>query len=92
MSRRDFREQAFLLCRNGRGQMEAGPVVSGSYGNVRLPDQCPRGGTPVAVVHSHPPDDSIRASRRDLTVARAAGLQFVCVAHGGQVRCYRTGR
>ena len=57
-----FKERAFLVCRDAGGNLSHGPVVEGKGGSVKMPTHCPAGTKPVAVVHTHPPDDYLTLS------------------------------
>lgn len=83
-----FRERAFLVCKTPGGRLVPGPVVVGTATSVPFPTQCPAGANPVAVAHTHPPDNTIRPSAHDLQETAKHGLPHVCVIFRGQVACY----
>lgn len=83
-----FRERAFLACRDSAGQLHAGPQITGSRGRVPFPTQCPVATKPVAVVHTHPPDDGLEPSDQDLAETRRRGLELVCVAFQNKFQCF----
>ena len=85
-----FRERAFLACQDGAGQLHAGPVISGTKGTVPFPTRCPVKTKPIAVVHTHPPDDVLLPSDQDLAETRRRGLGLVCVVHKDRLRCFPT--
>ena len=87
-----FREQAFLVCRDGKGELVSGPVVNGVHDSVDMPTRCPVGTNPVAVFHTHPPGTPISPSPADVRETEIAGLEFVCVGVKDRVKCHPVGR
>ena len=84
-----FRERAFLVCRTTGGRLVAGRVVTGSPTSVPFPTHCPAGANPVAVAHTHPPDNTILASEADLRETAKRGIPQVCVIFQGMAKCYQ---
>ena len=83
-----FKERAFLVCRTKSGKVVSGDVVTGGPISVPFPTHCPAGANPIAVAHTHPPDNTIRASAADFRESAARGIPQVCVIFRGDVRCY----
>ncbi|MCH8989861.1 MAG: hypothetical protein IIA92_13780 [Chloroflexi bacterium] len=83
-----FRERAFLACQDQAGKLHAGPQITGSRGKVPFPTVCPAKTKPVAVVHTHPPDDGLEPSDQDLAETRRRGIDLVCVAYKDRFRCF----
>lgn len=85
----NFKERAFLVCRTPAGRLVAGQVVTGTRTSVPFPTQCPAGANPIAVAHTHPPDNTILPSQADLEETAARGLDQVCVIWQGMARCFQ---
>jgi len=84
-----FRERAFLVCKTPGGRLVAGKVVTGGPTAVPFPTHCPAGANPVAVAHTHPPDNTIQPSQADLQETAQRGLSTVCVIWQGMAKCFQ---
>ena len=83
-----FKERAFLVCQGADGKLSHGPVIEGKEGSVKMPTHCPVRTKPIAVVHTHPPDDYLLPSDADLSETRRHGLKAVCVIKDKELRCF----
>lgn len=84
----EFKERAFLVCRDSQGKLVRGPTVTGNHGSVDMPTRCPADAVPLGVFHTHPPDSSLEPSDADLRQTQQAGLSFVCVGFKARVKCH----
>ena len=83
-----FKERAFLVCQGPDGKLSHGPVIEGKGGSVKMPTHCPVKTKPIAVVHTHPPDDYLLPSDADIRETRHHGLKHVCVIKDQELRCF----
>jgi len=86
-------EMGFILCRNSRGRVKAGPMQTGDRTSVNVPVRCPAGYRPEALWHTHP-SGSLQLSHQDIATGRQHGIPNVCVSNGrkGTTRCFRVMR
>ena len=84
------REQGFVVCEYD-GALIAGPVLTGNRTSISIPHECPGGkGEVIMVIHTHPGDDELLPSERDLETGREHELEAVCIASSDwkRVKCY----
>lgn len=81
------REEAWTICRRKDGSLTLGPRFVGSAHAVSITPTCPKGATPVGLLHTHPSGNPC-PSMADIDAIRTLGLDMVCVRARGRTHCY----
>lgn len=66
------------VCKLKNGRLAHGPITEGTPTSVNIRVECPPGGTPVALFHTHPGGVPY-PSPMDIKSTRRVGLKHLCI-------------